>query len=220
MKLLLLRHSAGYEHSYLPNAEVTLKELGQENGWHVETTHQLEAISEGRLNDVDVLAFATTGDLAFSDEQKELILNFVKDGKGFFGIHNATDTCYDWPEYGEMLGGYFAGHPWHEEVNVIVEDNDHPATAHLGSSFKVVDEIYSFRDYDRSKTRVLMHLDPESIDITKGDRDDQDYALAWCHDYGKGRVMYSALGHPDALWNEDWFRKHIVGCVKWAANEA
>jgi type 1 glutamine amidotransferase len=217
MNILLLRHSAGYEHSYLPDAEVTLKQLGHEHGWNVRTTHKLELIKEDVLADLDVLAFATTGNLPFTDEQKSLVLNFVQNGKGFLGIHNATDTCYDWPEYGEMLGGYFSGHPWHEEVNVIVEDNDHPATEHLGSSFKVVDEIYSFKDYDRSKTRVLMHLDTDSIDASKGNRDDGDYALAWCHDYGKGRVMYTALGHPDALWYEDWFRQHIVGCVDWAS---
>jgi len=82
------------------------------------------------------------------------LLDFVKGGKPFFGIHNATDTFYDWPEYGELIGGYFSGHPWTQEVRVIVEDGDHPATRVLGQYFKVFDEIYTFKAWDRNKTHV------------------------------------------------------------------
>ncbi len=217
MNILMLRHSAGFEHSYLPDAEVTLKALGKQNGWKVTTTHLLQRITAENLAKFDVLAFATTGNLAFDATQKAALLDFVKSGKGFVGIHNATDTGYDWPEYGEMLGGYFAGHPWTQEVNVIVEDQGHPATRMLGGSFKVYDEIYTFKNWDRKKTRVLMRLDNASVDLAKGNRPDHDYALGWCHDYGKGRVMYTALGHPDALWHEPWFRDHIAACIRWAA---
>jgi type 1 glutamine amidotransferase len=216
MNILMLRHSAGYEHSYLPDAEVALKQLGQKNGWKVATTHRCERITGKNLEDLDVLIFATTGELDFEAEQKQAILDFVRGGKAFLGIHNATDSCYEWPEYGEMLGGYFSGHPWTQEVGVVVEDADHPATSMLESRFKVFDEIYTFKNWDREKTRVLMRLDNDSVDLSKGNRDDHDYALGWCHEYGQGRVMYTALGHPDALWHEDWFRDHISGCIKWA----
>ena len=220
MNILMLRHSAGYEHSYLPDAEVALKELGQKNGWKVATTHICERITDKNLQDLDVLIFATTGELEFAAEQKQAILDFVRGGKAFFGIHNATDTCYEWPEYGEMLGGYFSGHPWTQEVGVVVEDGDHPATCMLESRFRVFDEVYTFKNWDRAKTRVLMRLDNDSVDLSKGNRDDCDYALGWCHAYGRGRVMYTALGHPDALWHEDWFRDHIAGCIKWAGRLA
>ena len=216
MNILMLRHSAGFEHSYLPDAEVALKALGKANDWNVTTTHLLDGITAQSLESLDMLVFATTGDLAFTSEQKQAILDFVKGGKAFFGIHNATDSAYDWPEYGQMLGGYFNGHPWHQEVNVIVEDMDHPATRMLGRQFRLVDEIYTFKDWDRSKTHVLMRLDNDSVDTSKGNREDHDYALGWCHEYGQGRVMYTALGHPDVLWTQDWFRQHITGCIKWA----
>lgn len=219
MNILMLRHSAGFEHSYLPNAEVTLKELGLEHGWNVRTTHKCEAISKDRLKDLDVLIFATTGELPLTPAQKRLILSFVKRGKGFVGIHNATDTCYKWKGYGKMIGGYFNGHPWSEEVGVIVEDRKHPATCHLPKTFKVLEEVYTFKEWSRKKTRVLMSLDKKSVDAGKGNRKDKDYAMAWCHDYGKGRVMYTALGHYDQLWYKVWFRQHLVGCIKWAAKE-
>jgi type 1 glutamine amidotransferase len=216
MNILMLRHSAGFEHSYLPDAEVACKQIGLQKGWKVQTTHRLERITRESLEKLDLLVFATTGNLPFSGEQKQAILDFVSSGKGFLGVHNAADTGYDWPEYGAMLGGYFNGHPWHQEVGVIVEDQDHPATRMLGRSFRVKDEIYTFKEWDREKTRVLMRLDNDTIDLSKGNRQDQDYALGWCHAYARGRVMYTALGHPDGLWHEAWFRQHIEGCMRWA----
>jgi len=216
MNILMLRHSAGFEHSYLPDAEVALKQIGKKNGWRVTTTHMAQWVNADNLAKQDVLVFATTGALPFDAAQKQAILDFVRGGKGFFGIHNATDTCYEWAEYGEMIGGYFNGHPWTQEVGVIVEDGNHPATRMLAKTFKVYDEIYTFKSWDRSKTHVLMSLDKETIDLSKGNRQDHDYALAWCHSYGKGRVMYSGLGHPDDLWHQDWFRQHIEGCLRWA----
>jgi type 1 glutamine amidotransferase len=218
MNVLMLRYSAGFEHSYLPNAEVAIKNIGKANGWGVTTTHMCQNISAERLASVDVLIFATTGSLPFDANQKKAVIDFVKNGKGFFGIHNAADTGYDWPEYGELVGGYFSGHPWTQEVNVIVEDTNHPATRMLGKSFKVFDEIYTYKNWDRNKTHVLMSLDNKSVDISKGNRPDNDYALGWCNNYGQGRVIYSALGHPDDLWAQEWFMKHIAGCIKWAAH--
>ena len=218
VKVLLLRHSAGFEHSYLPNAEVAIKDIGRASGlYEAATTHRCEQITAEALADLDVLAFATTGELPLDDAQKQAVLDFVRGGKAFFGIHNAADTCYQWPEYGEMLGAWFAGHPWNQEVAVNVEDADHPATRMLGESFRVHDEIYTMKNWDRGKTHVLMSLDNSSVDISKGNREDNDYALGWCHSYGEGRVIYTALGHPDSLWSEPWFREHILGCVKWAA---
>ncbi|NLC55465.1 MAG: ThuA domain-containing protein [Armatimonadetes bacterium] len=218
MNVLMLRYSGGFEHSYLPDAEVAIKEIGKASGlYQAVTTHQCSRITAENLADVDVLVFATTGELPFDEAQKAALLDFVRGGKGFVGIHNAADTCYQWPEYGELVGGYFNGHPWTQEVRVKVEDPDHPATRGLGSSFTVFDEIYTYRNWDRSKTHVLLSLDNSSVDLSKGNRPDHDYALAWCHRYGQGRVIYTALGHPDELWAQPWFRQHIRGCIAWAA---
>jgi hypothetical protein len=212
------RHSEGFEHSYLPHAEVAIKQLGQQSGlYETVTTGRSRLITADQLAGYDVLVFATTGELPLDEDQKRAVLDFVRGGKGFVGIHNATDTCYEWDEYGEMIGGYFAGHPWHQEVSINVEDTGHPAVAMLGESFQVTDEIYTFRNWDRSKTHVLMSLDNASVDLSKGGREDGDHAMGWCHEYGEGRVIYTALGHPDELWEQPWFREHILACIKWAA---
>jgi len=214
--VFMLRHSAGFEHSYLPDAEVALKQLGKIEGWQVTTTHQLQALTAQRLEDTDLLVFATTGNLALDEEQKQAVIAYVEGGGAFFGIHNATDTGYDWPEYGRMIGGYFDGHPWHQQVGIIVEDVAHPATRMLGERFEVTDEIYTFKEWDREATHVLMRIDNSTVDTSKGNRQDEDYAMGWCHSFGQGRVIYSGLGHPDELWTQPWFRQHIRGCMCWA----
>ncbi len=218
IKLLMTRHSEGFEHTYLPHAEVAIKKLGEQSGaFEATTTARSRLIGPDMEEQYDVLAFATTGELGWDDEQKQALLDFVRNGGGFVGIHNATDTFYEWPEYGEMVGGYFNGHPWHEEVTVNVEKPEHPAVEMLGDSFQVTDEIYTFKNWDREETTVLMSLDNDSVDVSKGNREDDDYALGWCHPYGEGRVIYTGLGHPPELWEQDWFMQHILACIKWAA---
>ena len=67
------------------------------------------------------------------ESQKADLLSFVRDdGKGFVGVHSAPDTFYKWPEYGEMVGGYFDGHPWNTfKAPILIEDPRTPMTAHF-----------------------------------------------------------------------------------------
>ena len=136
------------------------------------------------------------------------LLDFVRtEGKGILGIHAAIDAMYDWPEYGEMMGGYFNLHPWSERVGVELVDPGHPLMAGWrGCPFYVRDEIYQVKEpYSRDNLRVLMRLDTQRTNMNKGDairRDDGDFALAWLKRYGKGRVVYIGLGHYHELfWN-------------------
>ncbi len=148
-------------------------------------------------------------------------MTFIKSGKGFIGIHSATDTFYKWAEYGEMIGGYFDQHPWHQEVAVKVEDQKHPATKHLGASFRITDEIYQHKNFSRQNVHVLLSLDASSVDLTKPNvhRTDKDFALAWMRNFGKGRVFYTALGHRPEVWNDERFQKLLIGAVKWATGD-
>jgi hypothetical protein len=181
-------------------------------------TQDVSVISREGLKPYSAIAFYTTGELPLSDEQKAAFIEFIRSGKAFIGIHSATDTFYKWAEYGEMIGGYFDQHPWHQEVSVKVEDSKHPSTAHLEGSFKITDEIYQFKNWDRSKMHVLLSLDPASVDLTKPavHRTDKDFAVSWCKEYGKGRVFYTSLGHREDVWKDPRFQNHLIGALKWA----
>lgn len=215
--LLMITHSAGFKHDYLPVAKEVVEKIGSESGmFNVTATDECSLLNSEDLKKFDAILFATTGELPITSEQKMAFINAIKGGKGFIGVHNAADTFYKFPEYGQMLGGYFQAHPWTGEVMVIVEDIEHPATRHLPRKFMVKEEVYTFKDWSREKTHVLISLDPRSVDLSKGTRPDNDYALCWCHNYGEGRVFYTAFGHFKEIWHEGWFKMHLLNGILWA----
>ena len=216
-KLLMITHSASFKHEYLPVAKEIVKALGLESGmFDVTATDECHLLNCDDLKRFDSILFATSGELPLTEEQKNCFINAIKGGKGFIGVHNAADTFYKFPEYGVMVGGYFHSHPWTQEVTVIVEDRNHPATRHLPEKFRVKEEVYAFKNWSRQRTHVLIRLDNGSVDLSKGTRPDNDYALCWCHKYGEGRVFYTAFGHFRELWNEEWFQMHLLNGILWA----
>jgi len=218
-RVLYLTHSAGFKHGVLPLSEQILPELGRSSGaFDATVTSDPAVISEQNLGNYAAVIFFTTGELPIDESQKRALVEFVRRGRGFVGIHSATDTFFKWPEYLELIGGYFDGHPWHQPVTIRVEDREHPATAHLPAAFTVKEEIYQFRAWSRDRVHVLLSLDPASVDLTKPGvrRRDRDFALAWTREFGRGRMFYTALGHEEDLWRDERFRQHLVGGIRWA----
>jgi uncharacterized protein len=222
-KLLYVTHSAGYKHEALPYSQEVMRKIGSDSGaFEATCTDDVSMVDWNDLGRYDAIAFCTTGELPIPDDGRNNLIEFVRGGKAFVGIHNATDTFYQFAPYGEMLGGYFNGHPWHEEVNILVDDRDHPATRMLGDSFRIHDEIYTHRNWDPGKTRLLMHMDPESVDFEKGRDKTSDglVPMAWCHEFGQGRVFYTALGHGMPTWTSELFHQHLLGGIRWAMGDA
>ncbi len=219
-RLMFVNLSMGFRHSTTATAAEAVVRLGWQSKPRFLTTvtEDTDLLTSEILQRYDAIMFFTTGELPMSDEQKQAFLDFIRNGKGFIGVHSATDTFYNWADYGELIGGYFAGHPWHQNVRLIVEDKEHPATKHLGEVWELKDEIYTFRNWSREKVHVLLSLDLKSVDIKKGNRPDNDYAIAWCRYYGKGRVFYTALGHEEYLWQDEKFLQHLLGGILWAMN--
>lgn len=222
-KLLVITESKGFVHGVvnrqkkdLALAEEVIIDLGKKSGAFTAVCSQdsRKEITAENLKNFDAVFFYTSGHLPLSDVQKSDLLAFVRSGKGFGGSHSASDTFYKWTEYGELIGGYFDGHPWHQKVKIIVEDAKHPATRHLAPSFEIVDEIYQFRTpYSRDKLRILMRLD--MTNLKPGRRPDNDNALAWVRRFGQGRIFYTALGHRDDVWRDPRFQQHLLGGLRY-----
>jgi type 1 glutamine amidotransferase len=222
-QLLYVTHSAGYRHQVLPYSQEVVQRLGAESGAFTATcTDDVATVDWSALGQYHAIAFCTTGELPIHAAGRTSLIDTVRNGAAFIGIHNATDTFFEYAPYGEMTGGYFNGHPWHQEVGILVEDCDHPATRHLGESFRIHDEIYTHRDWSRERTHVLMRLDNASVEIEKGRdrRADLDFAMAWCHPFGQGRVFYTALGHGMPTWTDPRFHQHLLGGIRWALGDA
>lgn len=221
-RILYVTLSAGFKHDSIPASIEALKQIAAQSGkLEVVQTEDVSLLSAAGLRDFDAVMFFTTGELPISDAQKRDLLDFVRSGKGFGGVHSATDTFYQWPEYGELIGGYFNGHPWTQPVTLDVEDPDSPLVAHLKPSFKILDEIYQFRQFSRDRVRVLLTLDTHSVDmgadgVNPGTR---DFPLVWIRRYGAGRVFYNALGHFDSTWTDPGIRQMMLQGMLWLTGQ-
>jgi type 1 glutamine amidotransferase len=198
-----------------------MTKLGESTGMFTIThSEDLAALSAENLKNFQVVFFCnTTGNWKLTPEQRDEFIGWVQAGGAFVGAHAATDTGYDWPEYGALTGGYFDGHPWHELVGVVVEKPDHPAAEGFAERFSFLDEIYQHRNWSRDKVEVVMRLDIGATDMTKPGikRTDGDFGLVWGHAFGEGRSVYSAFGHRDETWRNPLMQRHFLGCLKWAA---
>jgi uncharacterized protein len=227
--VLVIGATKGFEHDSVSAAMATIYNMGKESGlWDTMIRTDTELLTKkdlGRntknLNYFDAVVFtSTTGELDMDDSQKQDLMSFIKeDGKGFVGVHAALDTNYKWPEYGEMIGGYFNEHPWFTfNAPIINEDPDFPAVRHFPKAFTKYDEIYQPKDWSRDKVHVLLSLDPNKLnyDNPRVHRTDHDFAVAWDKMYGKGRVFYSTLGHTEEAWEDPDIRKMYFEAIKWS----
>ena len=227
-RLLAIGEEKGYRHESVSHALATIERLGRETGWWDTTIRtDTEALTKKKLeynaknlNDFDAVLFYTGGTLEMDNQQKDDFLSFVHDdGKGFIGVHSATITFTGWPEYGDMIGGYFDEHPWGTfDAPIMVEDPSFPGMKQWPPAFVVRDEIYQIRNFSRDKVRVLMRLDASKVDLNNPriHRKDGDFAVSWAKMYGKGRVYYSTLGHPTENWDRPEMQTMYVEAIKWA----
>jgi len=235
-KVLVFNLCRGFYHDSIPVASKAMEILGQKTGafttvvstdiamFEPQTLAQFDAVilnnTTGEIF-TPVLPPDATAEQRTEAENQELrlkksLVDFVSGGKGLVGIHAATDCLYKWDEYGRMMGGYFWGHPWNEQVGVKIDDPDHPINAAFkGQGFMVADEIYQFRDpYSREELRVLLSLDVSRTNMTRQgiNRKDNDFAVSWVRSYGQGRVFYCSLGHRhDIFWTPALLQHYLDG---------
>jgi uncharacterized protein len=221
------------QHDSVSHALAVIERLGYESGLYdtyIRTDSSIvskqptmtngQPASDGpNLNNVDAIFFLGHRDVILDAQQKADLLSFVKDdGKGFVAAHTATNAFESWPEFGELLGGRYDGHPWNTAYGSIInEDPAFPATKHLPPVFAFTDEFYQTKEFSRDKIRVVLRLDVSKMPANQENhRTDGDFPLAWAKMYGKGRVFYSSLGHASSTWdNPDVYRMYFEA-LKWS----
>lgn len=224
-RLLVYNGCKGFRHSAIPYGSAAFEILGEKTGaYEVVLADDPAVFKPGSLQHFDaVLLNNTTGELFDDPMLKKSLLEFLRGGGGLVGIHGATDCFYQWPEFGKLMGGYFDGHPWNEEVTVRLDEPGHPLVAMFGGKpFKVADEIYQFRTpYSRERLRVLLSLDTKQTDMTKGGikREDGDFAVSWVRNYGRGRVFYCSLGHRHEIFRNPAVLKHYLAGIQFALGD-
>ncbi len=219
-----------YQHDSVSHALATVERLGRESGefdtfirtdsqWITKDPVPSPARNTHNLKDFDAIFFMGTGDNLTPAQKKDLISFIRDDGKGFIGAHTGDDAFFDWPDFGEMIGGYFDGHPWGVfDAPIIVEDGAFPAMRMFPARFTFRDEIYQHKNWHRSKVHVLARLDAAKLDYSKPNihRTDKDFAVAWAKMYGKGRVFYSTFGHAAETWDNPQIQKMYLAAIRWS----
>ena len=216
-RALVFSKTTGFRHSSIPNAIAAIQALGAQHTFAVDATEDAAVFTDTALAKYQVVIFAaTTGDV-LDDAQQAAFERFIRGGHGYVGIHSASDTEYEWPWYGGLVGAYFAGHGAIESATLTVADRVHPATASLPAQWVRTDEWYSFKSNPRERVHVLATLDETSAQTSKGMG--PDHPIAWCQEYEGGRAFYTAGGHTPESYAEPLFLEHLLNGIETAAGE-
>lgn len=211
LRVLVFTKTNGHRHESIEKGVATLRELAQREGISVDHTEDSLQFNPQTLSKYRVVVFlSTTGDV-LGPSQEEAFQEYMARGGSFMGIHAATDTEYDWPWYGKLVGAYFESHPEQQQATLDVVDADHPSTAHLPKRWSHFDEWYNFRDLQPG-IRVLINLDESSY---TGGSNGSSHPIAWYHEFGGGRAFYTGLGHTEAAFDDPTFRKHLTGGLRY-----
>ena len=225
-KLLIYDGNVGYGgHASIPYANRAFLRMGEKTGAFTTVVSRDPAVFEkDHLKQFDAVCLNNTVGNLFTDPQlRRNLLEFVLGGGGLLGIHGTTVAFTDfekgaketWPEFGHMIGGRGAAHLAQDErVVVKIDSPDHPLNRPFGGKgFEHVGEFFRVHGpYSRDRLHVLFSIDTAKTELPpKGtkpgvERADEDYALAWTRNYGRGRVVYCTIGHS----GEDFMNPKIL----------
>jgi type 1 glutamine amidotransferase len=238
-KVLFFTKSSGFQHSVITRkgdelslAERVLTDLGKENGFEVIASKDGRLFNPDQIGQWDAFAFETTGDLTkagtdktppMTPEGEQAFYDAIKAGKGFMGMHCATDTFghhrgkgADDP-YIQMIGGEFAGHGAQQKATLTIADPAFPGAKAFGTgSFEITDEWYGQKNI-ADDLRVIF------VQNTSGmqGRDYQrpNYPQTWARMHGKGRVFYTSMGHREDVWENSKYQQLLTNALSWVTGK-
>ncbi|SIO65321.1 hypothetical protein SAMN05444166_7659 [Singulisphaera sp. GP187] len=241
-KVLFFTKSAGFIHPVIDRvgdklslAERILTEIGKEHGFEVVATKDGRMFDPDKIGQWDAFVFETTGDLTvpgtdktppMSKDGKAAFLDAIRQGKGFVGMHCATDTFHspkDGPldPYIEMIGGEFIVHGDQQHTRILVTDPAFPGAGAFGSSFMIKDEWYALKNFP-DDLHVILVQDTETMEKTKGGNkayDRPNFPETWARMHGKGRVFYTSMGHREDVWENPLYQGLLIGALNWTTGK-
>ena len=239
IRILLLTKSSGYEHSVIKynrrgtsHVERFLAPVVEGMNATLTCTKDASLINTDSLANYDVVVFYTSGNLTdigedgnppMSEEGLEALFDWIRGGGGFIGFHSATDSFKsngDTPTpYIEMLGGEFVTHGAQFEGTVKKVSAEHPAAASLPETWALTEEWYLFRHFNKKTMHVIALLEIGKEREKQDKYAIPDYPVIWCSAYGKGRVLYNAMGHREDVWTNTTFQAIVEDHIRWASGE-
>jgi len=217
-RVLLFSHSTGYRHASIEPGIAAIRALGAREKLVIVPSEDPNVFTAAGLKGFDAIVLLSTSTDPkkpesewFVGERRTALQDFVHRGGGIVAIHAASDSHYNWPWYGRMIGGHFARHPQGTPTGTVrVVDRNHRATRGLPATMRRTDEWYYFDDYD-PEAHLLLSIDPASI----GEADVNPNPVSWAHEFEGGRVFYTAMGHTAESYADKDFLNHLAGGLAW-----
>jgi hypothetical protein len=221
--VLLFTKTDGFHHESIHEGVEAVRWLASRNNFRVDWHENASIFNDKGLEKYKVVIFLNTTGNILNEEQQAAFEKFIKGGKGFVGIHSASDTEYDWPWYTKMVGMMFKIHPQQQTAYLKVEDNKFPGMERFPAKLLWTDEWYQFGEPKSTDLHYLVSVDEKtySPEVKWGENEGKGmgdfHPISWYHDYDGGRAFYTALGHIGLTFSDQTFLEHIYGGIYWAA---
>lgn len=211
ISILVFSKTAGYRHTAIAEGKTALLKLAQENNFSIDTTEDARYFTSKKLKKYNAVVFLNTTGNVLNEEQQKAFEKFVQSGKGFVGVHAATDTEYDWAWYAKLVGANFLSHPKIQKAKLVVTDKTQLSTMHLPGTWERTDEWYNFKNINTAM-KVIMTIDESSYE---GGKNGANHPMAWYMEYDGGKSFYTALGHTAESYSDPLFMQHLLGGIKY-----
>ena len=222
-KALVVTTTNGWHHESLHAGWLALKDMGIKNFFDVTLFENPRGFNDKYVEQFQVIIFLnTTGDI-FDTAQQKVMERFIKSGKGFVGIHSASDTEYDWEWYNKLVGRMFNIHPAVQTARLKVLDAKFPGLQGFADGRLWTDEWYDFGPEKIQGLNYVLGVDESSYNpkVEWGQKKStgmgQLHPLAWYHEFDGGRSFYTALGHIPVNFSDPAFLNHLYAGIFWAA---
>ncbi|MDT0691154.1 ThuA domain-containing protein [Salegentibacter sp. F188] len=221
--VLLFTKTDGWHHESINEGVTAMRSMAKRHSFDLQWHEDATRFNDDFLAQFDVIVFLNTTGNILNEEQQEAFKKFIQSGKGFVGVHSASDTEYDWPWYNELVGKMFHIHPLEQSAMVDVVDTNFPGMEIFPKRFLWTDEWYEFLPEEYSENlNILLNVDEDSYDPEaqwgeKVGKGTGDHPIAWYQNFDNGRSFYTGLGHIAEIYKDPWFLHHLYGGIYWAA---
>lgn len=220
--VLVVSKANGYVHKgALPAGKDMLDRIGKDRGWTVYHSNNAAVHNAEQLSRFDVVVWNNTSGTILTKPQQQALRRWLESGGAWVGLHAAGgDFVYQWAWYVDhLLGAQFIGHTSDPQFQDAVVEKvvDNSMTAHLPARWPLKqEEWYAFdRNPRDTGAEILLAMDESSYKPNSATMEGE-HPIAWRQSIGKGRMVYSAIGHQAHTYDEAEFESLISEAIRWS----
>ncbi len=209
---VILRWSWGLDDKKVQAADLTL------------TKAEMDAVAAGWWKQLDPGNAGKVTQAAFNNA----IVPVATQTNLYVGTPGRDAQEGSWPDWDNMIGGYFKFH-WLDPQHIVVkiDDKASPLTKMFnGTDFDIYEETYTFgiKSFSRENVHVLTSVNYDKMSFMdklkeSGMRPDHDFGLSWIKKEGQGRVFYTAIGHDERQYAIKPLLEHLLAGMQYALGD-